>query len=272
MTYPQQGPPQGYPPQGPYQQPQAPYYPPQAPQQNGWQAPVYQPPQQPQQSQQAAPNGSLDSFYSQPSAGHGPSWSFKDKAIGHTFVGIVARKITDADVQATTNPATGQIQTYRDGRPKFAMKVPVFVQPDQTYPEGKATWYVQGAVRDELARAMSEAGAPQGPPEVGAALTVKLVGRRPIPGMNPANVVEIRYQRPAGAAPVEAKPAQEAPVATAMVENHAPQQPQAAPQAPVGPPAQPAPQAPAQPVMAAPEGMPPEQAELLARLTGQAQQ
>lgn len=267
-------------PQGPYQpqqQPQQPYYPPQG----GWQAPQY--PQQAPQAPQGppAPKGSLDDFYGQPSGGHGPSWSFKDRPIGTTYVGIVARKITDADVQANTNPATGQVQTYKDGRVKYVLKVPMFVQPDQTYPEGKAQWYVQGGAREELARAMAEAGAPEGPPEAGAVITVKLVGRRPVPGMNPANVVEVTYQRPQGAGPVDTGAVAQATTDQAGQQIPA-EQPQqqanstqvwnaVAPQQPVTG----QPQAPAQQsaqVLAAPEGMPPEQAELLARLTGQAQQ
>lgn len=254
MSYPQSYPPMGYP------QPTDPWTPPQQPAAPQWPMPAqnYQAPP-PQVPQQPAPQGSLDDFYGQPSSGHGPSWSFKDKPIGHAYVGIVARPVTNGDVQAQTNPTTGQIQTYKDGRTKFVLKLPMMVTADQAFPEGKAQWYVAGRAREELARAMSEAGAPEGPPEAGAAIRVQLVARRPIPGLNPANEVQVTYQRPAGAgnAPAPQPPAE--PVA----QPEPPAQQQQQQQVSAAPPAQPGPAAP--PVQTA-AGLDDEQAKLLARL------
>jgi hypothetical protein len=47
-------------------------------------------------------------------------------------------------VQQDSDPKTGQLKTYKDGRPKFFMKVPLKVQPSHEFPEGEATWYVRG--------------------------------------------------------------------------------------------------------------------------------
>ena len=55
---------------------------------------------------------------------------------------------------------TGQIQVFKDGSVKWHMIVPLQVQQSQLFPEGKAAWYVKGQAKDELARAMTEAGVP----------------------------------------------------------------------------------------------------------------
>jgi hypothetical protein len=222
QPYPQQYPPQQpYPPQAPPpQQPQAlhPYYPPQAPP-NVYPQAYGQPPAP------AAPplaQGSLDEFYAQPSASSGPSLSWTDKAgnprpIGTTFVVRVARDVTSADVQQQTDMRTKAPQFYADGRPKFAMKVPVQLQHPE-FPDGEASWYVKGQARDELVRAMSEAGC-EGSPKAGAIMQITLVNRRATAvGMNPANVVQIRYTPPQGdqgtaaPSPVAEPQAQQAPV------------------------------------------------------------
>ena len=195
--------------------------------------------------------GSLDEFFAAPSVGGGPSWSFKGRDIGTTFSGVVARPVTNADIQQQTTPGSNQPATYRDGRPKFVMRVPLRVNPDQSFPDGEATWYVTGQSRDELVRAMAEAGAPAGAPEAGAAITVTLVARRPsrTPGFNPSNQVSVRYVRPQGA--VE-------PVATGQ-------------STPGGTPtSEPAPAAPAVTTPAPPADLTPQQQAILAGLTGQA--
>lgn len=325
---PQQYPPQyqqQFPPQFPqqpaqqqYAAPPAPTYPPQ-----GYPAPQYptappmpQYPQQPQGYPQGyaqpytppsapaapLPTGSLDTFYQQPSASGGPSFKFMDAnrqpRVGHYYEGFVARPVTDADVRAQTNDA-GQVQTYRDGRAKFVLVVPMRVQPSQEFPEGQAGWWVKGQARDELARAMAEAGAPAGPPEAGAFIRVTLVGTRPIPGKNPAYQYRVDYVRPQGAAPVSAapQPVAQQPMQAPPVQETAPvvhQQPipnphvnpdgsavpwQPAPNMPQqytpqpvaqAAPAQPAPAPQAAPApTAAPAGFTEEQAALFAKLTGQ---
>lgn len=232
----QQPPPAQYPPQYP-QAPQQPGYPPQAPQY----APPYAQPQQPGYPPQAygqqppappAPplaQGSLDQFYSQPSAGAGPGIGWSDKQgnqrpIGTTWIGVVARDVSDSDVQQMTDMRTGQPVVYRDGRPKFQMKVPLkqvaLFDPQGTQlqlpadmPEGEGTWYVKGQAREELTRAMAEAGR-DGAPVGEAVLYITLVNRRATGGgMNPANIVQVRYQPPAGGqAAQQPAPAQQAPV------------------------------------------------------------
>lgn len=286
--YPQQpqapayGAPQGYP------QPPAPGYPqqygapagyPQAPQVPGYGAPQGQP----QQGAELAA-GSLDAFYSQPSVGQGASLKIE---AGQTVVGQVARALTDADVQQQTNPQNGAPSFFKDGRPKMIMKVPMLVTPDQTHTDGRAVWYCGPAARDELARAMAAVGAPAGPPEAGATISITCTGTRPSgPGMNPAKTWAVQYQRPEGAGQAQQSAPQQPQAPVAQPEQPqaqqyaAPQQfgqqpqgqqfPQGVPQ-PQGQQFGQAPVAPQVPQGGAPEGMSPEQAELLARLTGQQQ-
>lgn len=257
-----------YPPQAPY--PAQPGQPGQGypPQQQGYGYPLQQgqgyppqtpyPPQQPQQPQGAPPvNASLSDFYQQPSGAGGPALKFTTP--GQSYTGIVARPITDGDVQHQTNPADGRPAFFRDGRPKLVMLVPLLVQhPD--FPEGRAAWYVRGQARDELARAMAEAGAPEGAPEPGAAIGITYTGDRPIPGLNPQKQYQVAYRRPEGAE-ATTETAQAQPQAQAQV-----QPPQAQPQAQQAP-AQA--QVPAQPQQGqAPENLSPEQQALLAKLTG----
>lgn len=295
----------------PYAQPQQPM-PPQAPAPQYPQAPYGQPPvqqqpypaqpyaQQPQQAPaQPLAEGSLDAFYGQPSAASGPSlsWTGPDgspKPIGTTYVGVVARDVTNADVQQQTDFNTKAPLFYRDGRPKFAMKVPLRVQPSNEFPDGEASWYVKGQARDELVRAMSAVGV-TGSPKEGAVIQITLVQRRNMGrGMNPANVVQVTYQPGAGGAPAPEQPtvAQAAPPAYPAGVDQTVQQQGAAPawagqpvaqaspeQAPVQQhqvPQQAAPapqvtqqQAPAQ-QLAPPSNLTPEQQALMAQMTGQA--
>jgi hypothetical protein len=270
-----------YPPQQPYQPqfPQAPGYPQQQVPQ-----PQYAPPQQfaPQQfapqpypQQYAAPQfqapmppavtGTLDDFYNQPSTGGGKSLAFE--AVGTSYIGIVTRAVGNGDIQQQTD-TQGRPQTYRDGRPKFVMRVPLQLQPSPQYPDGLAQWYVKGAARDELVRAMAEAGAPEGPPEAGAVLQITFTGTRASgPGMNPTKLFQVVYRRPDGAAPT-AQPQVQQPVQQQPVQQTPAPQPQqqfvppAQPQQPVQ--QMPAPQAQQQPTAE----LTAEQQALLAKLTG----
>ncbi|MEP7738558.1 hypothetical protein ABKW28_12950 [Nocardioides sp. 31GB23] len=222
MNYPNQQypaqPQQQYPPQFP--QAPAPQYP-QAPggyPQQPYAQPQYPAQQYPPQAQQqpAAPplaTGTLDDYYSQPSAASGPSLSWANAAPGTTVVGIVARDVTNSDIQQQTNPQ-GIPQTFRDGRPKYVMKVPLKVPASQSHPEGEATWYVKGQARDELVRAMAEAGATEKAPKAGAQVAVTLVGKRPSgAGYNPSNVFQVVYTPSGGGAgaqaPAPQQPAQQ---------------------------------------------------------------
>lgn len=265
-------------PQQPQQfQPTMPQYPqgyPQAPQfpvNPGYPAPATYPAQgYPHVPAQPLPSGSLDDFFDQRSAS-GPSWKFKDKPIGTAYAGVVARPVTNADVQAQTDQA-GNVQTYKDGRPKFVMIVPMTFPPTAEHPDGQAGWYVKGQARDELSRAMAEAGAPAGAPEAGAAIRVTLVGHRPIPGFNPAFQYRVEYVRPQGAGAQQipaAAPVQQAPPMQAQAPMPAPQQIPAA--APVQVVAEQAPIPVPQQVPQAPAGLSPDQQALFAKLTGQPQ-
>jgi hypothetical protein len=214
---PQQYPPQQYPAQYPPQQGYAPQ--PQYPAQ-GY---VQQPPAPPAQP---LAQGSLDDYYSQPSTGGGGGLKFtgpnNQPLINQSYLFRVSRPVTNADIQQQTDKDNKPL-TFRDGRPKFVMIVPAeLLEPSPNHPDGLAKWYVKGGARDDLVRAMAEAGAPEGPPEMGAVIRVTLTGTRPSgPGMNPAHVFAVQYWRPEGA--------QSAPAAAAPAEQPAPQQQQYAP-------------------------------------------
>lgn len=231
------------------------------PQFPGQQYPATQFTQAPQ-AQYAAPQpapalaaGSLDEFFNQPSVGGGPALKFE---VGSVHVGIVARAVTNADIQQQTNPSNGQPAFYKDGRPKWVMRVPLQVQASATHPDGQAQWYVAGGARDELVRAMAEAGAPAGPPEAGAAIRIECTGTRPAgQGMNPAKVYKVVYRRPEGAsAAPAATPA--APVAEVAAPVAAAPAPVSTPAAQATPPAAPQP----------PTDLDPAQQELLRSLGG----
>lgn len=210
--------PQYAPPPQQYQQPQ---YAPQYPPQQGY-APQYAPQQPPPPPAQPLAQGSLDDYYSQPSTGGGGGLKFtgpnNQPLINQSYLFRVARPVTNGDIQQQTDQNNKPL-TFKDGRPKFVMIVPAeLLEPSPNHPEGLAKWYVKGAARDELVRSMAEAGAPEGPPEMGAVIRVTLTGTRPSgPGMNPAHVFAVQYWRPEGAA---SAPAQQA----APVEQPAPVQ------------------------------------------------
>lgn len=202
---------------------QQPYYPPQAPQQfqapvaPPYQQPYAQPPVQQFQPQYASPqqygapqqppapplvNGSLDAFYSQPTGG-GPGVSWKGKPNGYTIQGVVQRDVGDGDVTqevgAPNTAQAGQPLTYRDGRPKFVLAVPLQVAQSQEFPDGDVRLFVRGQLREELTRAMSEAGV-TGSPKGGAIITVTLVERKQGRGTIPQNIFRVVYT-PAGHPP-----------------------------------------------------------------------
>jgi hypothetical protein len=248
-------PPQGYTPAPGYPAPPQQYGPPQGyPQQ--YPQPQYGQPQPPAPPLAA---GSLDAFYQQPSSGGGAALKFET---GTRHVGVVSRPITNADIQQQTNPGNGQPAFFRDGRPKFVMKVPLQLQPTPDRPDGLGQWYVAGAARDELVRAMAEAGAPEGAPEAGAILDITCTGTRPAgPGMNPAKIYQVRYRRPNAPQPAVQPALQPAPASVQQIPAPPQQVPAQAPQNPVTPPAPPAPAATAELTAA--------QKALLAQLTGQ---
>lgn len=218
----------------------------------------------PQHSAPPPVQATIDDFYRQPTTGGGKALSFSD--VGTTYTGTVARDITAGDIQQQTD-TQGRPLSFRNGQPKLVMKVPLHVTPDASYPDGVATWYVKGQAREELVQAMTEAGAPAGPPEAGATVTVTYIGQRANGGgLNPTKLFQVRYQRsvtairatqehppvPAPAAPVASAPpaAAGAPAAVAPV-SAASTSTAAAPAAP-----------------AAPAGLTAEQQALFDRITG----
>lgn len=181
-----------------YQPPAAPQY--AQPPMPGYPAQPYgQVPVQ-QYAPQPMPSTSLDDFYNQPSTGGGPGWKFQ--TIGTRHVGQVARPLHDGDVQPVTDFRTGAITTYRDGRPKMQLVIPL-IEPNGE----NATWYVKGKDRDALAAAMAAAGAPAGPPEAGAWIMVTYVADKPSgQGLNPTKVKDVQYVRPGADAPATPAP------------------------------------------------------------------
>ena len=250
-----------YPPQFPTG-PQQPYYPPQFP--TGPQQPqggpgMYQMPQQLPPQQPPPVTGTLDEFFAQPSSGGGAAISWKDAPIGTSYAGVVVRDVTQGDIQQQTDVVTKAPAFFRDGRPKFVMKVPLRVQPSAAHPEGEAALYVRGQMRDELVRAMGQVGC-SGAPKAGAGIKVTLVGRRSSgAGMSPANIFHVEYvpgavedvpqplPTPVQPAPVTA--VQQPPPAETFVQQQRQQQPPAPPAQQVS-------------------DLSPAQQELLARLTG----
>lgn len=191
------GPNPGYGQQQGYQQPPQQGY--GVPQGQGY-GPGYGAPQGPPEQ----PKGTLGAFFSQPAAS-GASLGKFFTSPGQSIEGVVARQLTHADVRPQTNMQTGQVQFYKDGSVKWHMIVPLLVQQSQLFPEGKAAWYVKGQAKDELGRAMAEAGVPPDEegnlvPEAGAWIRITFTGYRQVPNMNAAKQYEIIYRRPNAAA------------------------------------------------------------------------
>lgn len=194
--------------------------------------------------------GSLADFYSQRSVGGGKALSWDQKPIGFSYTIRVTREITKGDVEQTTKFRTKEPDFHTDGRPKFQLKVPGQLVPTQEYPDGLCQWYVKGATRDELNRAMGEAGVQPGPdgnpqpPQAGSIIQITLAGKRPVRGLNDANVIKVRYWQPSDPYAIQMADflgAQQA--AQPVAAPHVMQQPY-----PVAQPAPYAPQMPAQPV------------------------
>lgn len=230
QQYPQQPIQQGYPAQPGYpQQPQQGYPQQYAQQPMGQMAPPAPPPAQ---------SGTLDDFYNQAVAAGGPGISWKDKQIGTTYVGTIGATCT---VQQDTDYTTKMPMFQRDGvTPKWVMLIPLTqVQSNfatfngaPEFPDGEVVYYARGKDKEELNRAMAEAGC-SGAPQPGATFQVTLAQRKPNRQGNPTNVVQIRYTPPNGQAH-QAAP-QQAPVAEAPAPVQQVQQPQAPAPQPMAP-------------------------------------
>lgn len=168
------------------------------------------PPQQygqippPAQPQVPLAQGTLDDFFDQPTVGGGQALKFAQ--LGTEYYVEVTRPITKADVQQQTDRKNIP-QTFKDGRPKFQMLVPVHVL-NSNIPDAIGTtsvFYLKGATREKLAAAMAQAGAPAGPPEAGCRMRLRYAADIPTgAGFNPRKDIDITYERPASANSPEA--------------------------------------------------------------------
>jgi len=223
VTYPQQQFP-GYPqqpaavppsqPMGGFVQQPTPGYGQPAPQGYPQQQGFYPP--QPQYAPPAPPapplaQGSLDSFYNQPAVGGGKSLKFTQ--IGETVQAMVARDVTNGDVQQETTLAApgqpSQPKFFRDGSPRYQLILPLLL------PNGEqSTFYVKGATREVLIDAMNKAGCPANSfPAKGDVLTITLSGLTPTGFGQPRKDYSISYVRAnqAGGGPNTAQQLAQAP-------------------------------------------------------------
>lgn len=154
--------------------------------------------------------GTLEDFYNQPTGGSAPSITskfFNKRAMGSWLQLEVTRDVTNADVRQQTTPQ-GQPQTFRDGRPKFVLVVPVKVtgSSDGThvaeFPDGEGSVWVKGTLADELRRAMTAAGDPSGYPKGGAQIVMQSAGEKAsrTPGFSATKLYALQYAGPVGVA------------------------------------------------------------------------
>lgn len=150
--------------------------------------------------------GTLEDFYSQPTGGSAPSVTskfFGKRPQGAWLQLTVDADATNADVRQQTTP-DGKPQTFRDGRPKFALVVKVHVtgSSDGThvteFPDGEASLWVKGVLADELRRAMTAGGDPSGYPKGGAVIVMQSVGEKPArtPGFSATKLYSLQYAGP----------------------------------------------------------------------------
>jgi len=177
--------------------------------------------------------GTLEDFYNQPTGGSAPSITskfFTKRAMGSWLSLEVTRDVTNADVRQQTTPQ-GQPQSFRDGRPKFVLVVPVRVtgSSDGThvteFPDGEGSLWVKGVLADELRRAMTAAGDASGYPKGGAQIVMVSAGEKAsrTPGFSATKLYQLQYAGPVGIAAEQiANPTTQIPSATAAVPSVAP--------------------------------------------------
>ena len=145
--------------------------------------------------------GTVADFYAQSARAGGPGLQFP--VLGTSYSGIIACDVTNADVKQQTDFQAKQPALYRDGRPKLVLVLPIQLStgPSPEFPAGVAEYWVKGADRDELIRAMLAAGVQPGEdglswPKGGDAITITYttdkLGRA---GMNPTKVKAIQYTK-----------------------------------------------------------------------------
>jgi hypothetical protein len=118
----------------------------------------------------------------------------------YRYVGVVAKTPQDADVFQDSDPQTKQLKFWRDGNPKMVLPVQLRLAfldawQAQEYRDGDASVFLRGAMKEEVSRAMGEAGV-AGVPQQGALMDITLTHRKP--GNNIASNVYAVVYRPAG--------------------------------------------------------------------------
>lgn len=136
----------------------------------------------------------LESFFS----GGGKSFSWKDKPIGTTISGTI--KAVHAPTQQT-DPKDGSPVFRKDGSPKMSVRIDLATNerdPQDPDDDGSRALYVQGWMTGAIGNALRKAGR-QGPPEVGAQLTVTLTEREAPANaaLSPTNKFSATYVSPA---------------------------------------------------------------------------
>lgn len=226
MTYPNQPQPGYYPPQ--YNVPQPPYNVPQP--QYSAPAPGYPAPQPAPQVPVLA-RGTLGDYLDQPTMGGGAALTkfFSGRPQGSWLQYQVSRDLTDADVRQQTD-SNGVPLTYKDGRPKFVLVVPVTVLNSSDgshtgiFDGGAGSLWLKGVTSDAFKQAIAAAGIPNpdkamaGGKLAGAVITQVSAGEKPAyqPGRSPTKLYNFTYQpngRELSDAPVAAAPAPVAPAA-----------------------------------------------------------
>lgn len=153
--------------------------------------------------------------------GHGPSLWTKATRIPGTVVPFTVAGKTGA--KQAENYKTKLPESYKDGRPKIELVIPLDVPVTPAFPEGRATLYSKGTLTTIINTAMMQAGVPddvrsQGL-EVGATGTITFVvkvERETKDGDSYSeNVFEVTYNRP-GSSPTPAPVVQAAPVQAAV--------------------------------------------------------
>lgn len=201
-----------------------PQYPQQFPAPQGYPQQQYAAPAAPPQQGAA---GSLDAFYSQTSTGNGQALAFNQ--VGQYVDAVIARDVTNADVQQQTEMGSGKLKFFRDGSPMFVLVLPLLM------PNGEpATHYVKGPSREALTEAMNKAGCPAGSaPKGGDRIRITLAKLAPTRLGSPRKDYSYEYARAEQAgsgmntaqqfSQQPAQPAPQAPQGQAFVQAAAPE-------------------------------------------------
>lgn len=173
--------------------------------------------------------GSLDAFYSQTATGGGQSLTFNQ--VGQYVDAVIARDVTNADVQHQTEKNTNKLKFFKDGSPMFVLVLPLLL------PNGEpATHYVKGPSREALNAAMAKAGLSAGTaPKGGDRLRITLAKLTPTSFGSPRKDYSYEYARAEQAgsgmntaqqfatSQQPAQPAPQAPQGQAFVQAAAPE-------------------------------------------------